>query len=132
MTYLTAIWEPRRLFILKYNRNLGKTDTPAAEHYVSDSIPSGTDELTALPVNESGEWEDVLEKGDNSSHFVNGYYSVKYNRLQEKGYKFVGRDMYYYRKANNEEGKRLSGPYQYRFRILSLTAGMPKCPTVWR
>ena len=62
------------------------------------------------------EWEDVLEEDGISSHFVNGYYPLKRNRLQAKGYKLVDWDMYYYRKANNEEGKRLSGPYKYRFR----------------
>lgn len=45
---------------------------------------------------------------------MNDDYPLKHNRLQAKGYRFLGWDMYYYRKANNEEGKRLSGPYRYR------------------
>ena len=115
VVYLKARWEPRRTFVLKYNKNLGGDGKPTSGNYITHIDEPANDGLSALPVNEDGEWEDVLEEEGISSNFVEGYYPLKHNRLQAAGYRFVGWDMYYYRKANNEDGKRLSGPYRYRF-----------------
>ena len=115
VTVLTARWLPRMAFVLKYHKNIGNEGTPAVEDYLTHIDSVANDGLSALEVNENGEWEDVLENEGISAHFVNGYYPLKHNRLQARGYKFIGWDMYYYRKANNAEGKRLADPYKYRF-----------------
>ncbi len=114
VTYLKARCEPRRVFVLKYNTNLGGEGKPSADDYVRDYALNGEDELSTLPQNEDGEWEDIIEE-DVASGFGRGYYyPLKHNKLQAKGYQFVGWDMYYYRKNDSPEGKRRSGPYKYR------------------